>query len=205
MAVIESVERVRGKIRLVCDGQAIVLSRALYRERPLQAGEEIDLQAYEEWLLLHQYRDALDYAVSLLAQRPRATEEIRQKLERHGYRPQTTEMVLYKLSSNNLLDDADFARGWVQARTSSGLGAGRIARELRAKGVSQEDAEGALQEINLEDQQENALRLAKKGLLRAKPGEDHRKVEQRVLAQLARRGYGYEQARAAIRQAQEEM
>lgn len=205
MAVIESVERVRGKIHVMCDGQTIVLSRALFRERPLQAGEEIELKEYEDWLLLHQYRDALDYAVSLLAQRPCATEEIRRKLERHGYRPQTAEMVLYKLSSNNLLDDADFARGWAQARTGSGLGTGRIAQELRKKGVSQEDAEAALQEINLEEQQENALRLAKKGLLRAKPGEDRRKVEQRVLALLARRGYGYEQARVAIRQAQEEM
>lgn len=204
MDVIESVERVGHRVRIVCGGETLYVGRRLYRERPLQPGEPIELKEYEDWLLEHQYPQALDCAVSMLAQRACATEEIRRRLTRAGYRPQTVEMVLYKLSSNALLDDADFARQWVQARSGRGLGAGRIARELRQKGVTAEDAEAALEEINEETQQENALRLAKKGLLRAKPGEDRRRTEQRVMAQLARRGYGYAEAREAIAQARAE-
>lgn len=203
MEVIESVARVRGKVYVVCQGETIVLTRQLYQERPLQPGDTLDWEEYEQWLLLHQYRPALNEAVAMLAQRPCASGEIRQKLERRGYRPQTVEMVLYKLSSNDLLDDAAFARQWASTRTNRGLGASRIAGELRRKGIAKEEAEAALASLDADAQLESAVRLAQKGLARAKAGEDARRTAQRVLAMLARRGYTYDQAREAIRLARE--
>ena len=202
MAVIDAVTRKpHGHMELIIDGQRFLIYASLYRERPLQPGDEVDLEEFEQWLLLHQYRPALEYAVSLLAQRPCATGELKQKLQHAGYRPQTIEMVLYKLSSNDLVDDAEFARQWAASRTGRGLGNQRIARELQRKGVSREDVEAALEEIPEEEQLEAAEQLARKALTRAKAGEDPRKVNQRVLAMLARRGYGYDIAKRALRQA----
>lgn len=203
MDVIESVTRVRSKVKLVCGTETIVIPASIYRERPLQPGDAVDLEEYDGWLLLRQYRPALDYAVSLLSQRDYAAGEIQQKLLRLGYRPQTVEMVLYKLTSNNLIDDAQFARQWAASRARRSLGKARIAQELRRKGVDKEHMEEALEALDEDDMLRCAEELARKGFARAKSGEDPRKTIQRVMAQLARRGYGYDVAKEAIRRALE--
>lgn len=201
MEIVTSVSRVRGGVRLIIGSESITVPAALYRARPLQEGDEVDLDEYDRWLLLRQYRPALDCAVRLLSQRAWAAGELGARLERLGYRPQTVEMVLYKLSSNQLLDDTSFARQWAAARANRKLGASRIAMELRRKGVSEEDTALAIQSLDEETQSANAASLAQKAVSRAKPGEDPRKTAQRAIAMLARRGFSYELARSAVRQA----
>lgn len=128
-----SVTRQRGRVVITLSGEVLRIPAALYLQRPLQPGDEVDLEEYDHWLLLQQYRPALEYAVSLLAQRPYAEQELNQKLARYGYRPAVCEMVLYKLSKHGLLDDRAFAQQWTEARAGRGLGRTRIAQELRRK------------------------------------------------------------------------
>lgn len=198
---VTEVRRIRSKVHLFIGSEHIVLPEKLYRERPVQPGDEIDLDEFDQWLLLHQYRPALDYAVSLLSARAHSTKELEDKLTRLGYRPATVEMVLYKLSSNDLIDDADFARQWVTSRANRKLGRARIALELRRKGITGEEAEAALESLDPDDQLADAVSLVEKAIRRAKPGEDPRKTAQRLTAMLARRGFSFDQAREAIRQA----
>lgn len=200
---VNEIRRVRSKVHLLIGSERIVIPARLYQERPVQVGDDIDLDEFDQWLLLHQFRPALDYAVSLLSARAHSTGELESKLLRLGYRPATVEMVLYKLSSNGLTDDADFARQWVASRANRKLGRGRIAQELRRKGISAEDAQAALDQLDEDDQLSAAVDLVRKGLQRAKPGEDPRKTANRIIAMLARRGYGYDQAKEALRQAME--
>lgn len=202
---VTEIRQVRGKMHLRIGSERIVLPKSLYAERPLTEGQEIDLEEYDQWLLLHQYRPALDYAVSLLAARAHATGELESKLLRAGYCPATVEMVLYKLSSNHLTNDEEFARQWVQVRAGRKLGARRIAQELRCKGVSEEEAEAALETLDPEEQLDSAVALAEKGLRKAKTGEDPRKTRQRVSAMLVRRGFSYDMVREAISLAQENL
>ena len=54
--------------------------------------------------------------------------------------------------------------------------------------------------IDDEGQLDGAVSLVEKALARPKPGEDPRKTAARLTAMLARRGYGYDIAREAIRQ-----
>jgi len=199
--VIESIRRVRGKVYIALGGEEIVIPQSLFRERPLQEGEAIDPEEYERWLLLHQYRPALERAVALLAARAHSKHEIEQKLRRSGYRPGTIEMVLYKLEKERLLDDADFAQQWVQARTDRKLGRRRIAQELRHKGVSAEEAEAALEDVDEEEQLAAAVALVEKAVARIKPGEDPRRAAQRITGMLIRRGFDWDIAREALRQA----
>lgn len=201
MDVITLVRKERGKFRVTIGGDTDVLvPAALFRERPLAEGEEIDLEEYDQWLMVRQYRHALDRAVGYLAARARSRKEIEDKLLMAGYRPCTVEMVLYKLEKEGLLDDADFARQWVESRGQR-LGRQRIARELRQKGVSTQEAEQAMEAIDEEEQLSGAVALVEKGLSRTRAGEDPRKTAARLTAMLARRGYGYDVARAAIQQA----
>ena len=202
MDVIIAIKKERGKYRVtINDAEDVLVPVSLMRERPLSEGQPIDLEDYDNLLMLRQYRFALDRAVGYLAARACSTREIEQKLLRAGYRPSTVEMVIYKLQRENLLDDADFARQWVESRQHHKLGRSRIAQELRRKGVSQEEAEDALSVIDDDDQLSGAVALAEKAAARIKPGEDMRKATSRIAGMLARRGYSWDIAKQAIAQA----
>ena len=202
MDVITAIKKERGKYRVtVNESEDVLVPVSLMRERPLKEGQPLDLEEYDNWLMIRQYRFALDRAVGYLAARACSRYEIEQKLLRAGYRPSTVEMVLYKLQRENLLDDADFARQWVESRSTRKLGRSRIAQELRRKGVSQEEAEEALSVIDDEEQLSGAIALAKKAAERIKPGEDLRKAANRIAGMLARRGYSWDISKEAIHQA----
>lgn len=202
MDVITGIRKERGRYRItVNDSESILVPVSLLRERPLREGQTFDLEEYDQWLMVRQYRFALDRAVGYLAARDRSKREIEQKLLQAGYRPCTVEMVLYKLEREHLLNDANFARQWVEARSTHKLGKNRIAQELRRKGISAEEAEEALSAIDEEDQLTGAIALAEKAAARAKPDEDRRKTANRIAAMLARRGYSWGIAQEAIKQA----
>lgn len=199
MDVITGIRKERGRFRVtVNEAEDVLVPFSLFRERPLQEGQPLDLEEYDNWLMVRQYRAALDRSVGYLAARARSRREIEQKLLQVGYRPCTVEMVLYKLERERLLDDADFARQWVESRVHHNLGRSRIAQELRRKGVSADDAEEALSSIGAEDQLAGAVALAEKAAARIKPGEDVRKAQNRIAAMLARRGYGWDIAKEAL-------
>lgn len=202
MEMILSIRKERGRYRIALDsGDSLLVPVSLLRERPLREGQPLDLAEYDQWLMVRQYRYALDRAVGYLAARDHSRHEIEQKLLQAGYRPCTVEMVLYKLEREHLLSDANFARQWVEARAARRLGRNRIAQELRRKGVSAEEAEEALSAMDEEDQLSGALALAEKAAARAKQGEDPRKTASRIAGMLARRGYSWDIAKEAISQA----
>ena len=200
MALVSSIERIRGhRIRIkLDDGSCYFLLSSAFRERPLQVGQEIDAGEYADWVLKKQYRSALDHAVAMLALRACSRGEIRRKLQLTGYSPDTVEMVLYKLESNGLLDDLEFARQWTNSRSGKKYGPYRIERELRSKGVSREDTEEVLDAISEEDQFRSALDLARKSLKKAKSGEDPRKTQKRAVDAIVRRGFSWETAQKAV-------
>ena len=202
MEVITEIRKERGRYRVsVSSSDEFLVPVSLMRERPLTVGQPFDVGEYDNWLMLRQYRHALDRAVAYLAARARSRHEVESKLLQAGYRPCTVEMVLCKLEHEKILDDADFARQWVEARSARKLGRSRIAQELRRKGVSADEAEEALDAIDEDDQLAGAVALAEKAAARIKPGEDPRKAANRILAMLARRGYSWELSRKALRQA----
>ncbi len=201
MDMITEIRRERGVYRVVVNESEIFsVPGPLFRERPLHQGEPLDIEEYDSWLMVRQYRHALDRSVAYLASHARSRREIEQKLLQCGYRPCTVEMVLYKLEKEKLLNDADFAQQWVTARSTRKLGRERIVRELRQKGVSAEEAEEALETLTEEDQLSAAVALAQKAASRAKPGEDRLKLVQRITGMLIRRGFGWDIAHEAIAQ-----
>ena len=191
MDIITRITRQRGKMQIVISEQeTIVVPLSLFRERPLTEGQPINLEEYDNWLMVRQYRHA----------RAHSKHEIEQKLLRVGYRPCTVEMVLYKLEREHLLNDADFARQWVEARSGRKLGRSRIAQELRRKGIDADEAEEALSAIGEDAQLADAIALAEKAAARAKSDEDPRKTYQRIAAMLARRGFRWDITKEALAQ-----
>jgi len=87
MDIITGIRKERGRYRVtVNDSEDIIVPLSLLRERPLKEGQPIDLAEYDNWLMLRQYRHALDRAVAYLASRARSRREVEQKLQQAGYK-----------------------------------------------------------------------------------------------------------------------
>lgn len=198
----EIIEKKRSAVYVMESGEQFWITRSQMAEREtIEPGQEIDTDELRQWLLPRQYPAALNDAVALLAQRAHASGEIAQKLRRKLYMEDTIEMVLYKLEKERLLNDEAFAREWAASRARSQIGRSRILRELRMKGISQQMAELALEELDEEEGDEAAVSLARKLLRRYGREADERKAMQKILAAMARRGYGYEDSQRAIENA----
>ena len=195
---VSTVEKARGKIRVVLEsGTQYLLLKSVWAERRLEPGQEVDEEELSRWVASRQYKSALEKSVAMLAARACSEGEIRTKLRRTGYAPETADRVIARLRKEGFVNDREFARQWAAGRTGMKYGPRRIAQELGMKGVARTDAEEAVSEIPEEEMLENAVLLARKALSGAKAGEDPRKTRQRITAYVVRRGYDWDTAREA--------
>ena len=89
--------------------------------------------------------EVLTAAARFLEARPRSTDEVRHRLREAGYRDDLVEAALLRLTELGFLDDAGFARTWVESRDRARPRGVRALRdELRRMGVAAADIEGAL-------------------------------------------------------------
>jgi regulatory protein len=95
----------------------------------------------------------------------RSSAEVRRRLGRAGFDEDVVERVVSELESAGLLDDAQFSAAWVESRArSKKIGPSRLAAELRQRGISKEDTESALEQLDPDSALQNALALARKKL-----------------------------------------
>lgn len=203
--VITAVETVKkGAFLTVNHGEEVLwLSREWFTERSFAEGQEIDLDEVRQWLLPRQYPEALNYAVSLLALRARSTGELRQKLLQRHYMEDTADMVIYKLEKEHFVNDEQFAEDYARQLSQRKLGKRRILMELRQKGIDSRMAEDAAGQLDEEEAAEGAAQLASKLLKKYARESDSRKAMQKLIAAMARRGYGYDESRQAVETAME--
>ncbi len=143
---------------------------------------------------LHRVYDA---ALVLLSYRPRSVAELRSRLRRRGFDPSLVDDVLERLQRQGLLDDAGFARFWVDNRQTHRPRGGRLLyAELRSKGIDREIIDDVLPQAEEED--DAAYRVGRRKLCSLK-GLDWREFRRRLGDYLVRRGFGYETADATAR------
>lgn len=142
--------------------------------------------------------------VRFLETRARSTFEMRQYLERKGYSPQECDNAIESLAEMRYLDDAQFADDWVRSRRSSrGLSARALQRELLQKGVSVDIAAAALSNVGTEDEVESAIQLLAKSVKRQPPPRDA-STKRRAIAAAMRRGHSFDTIESAWRRLVEE-
>ena len=136
---------------------------------------------------------ALDKALTHITASMKTEREIRTYLRKKGYLDDVCDYVVEKMKGYGFLDDGAYSVAYVG---SVGKRKGRrlIAAELKRKGVSDEEIEGALE--SLTGEVESAATLLKK-YLRGK--ELDRKTMQKAYAYLIGKGFDYETAREALR------
>lgn len=133
-------------------------------------------------------------ALGLLDQRLRSRHELYVRLVQAEFDPEVVKDVLDDLARVGLINDAAFAAEWVRQRYKRrGKSRNALARELRDKGVRQEDRDDALDQIDAADEEAMARALAEKkaGNLKAVPADrkERDKALRRIVGVLARRGF----------------
>lgn len=89
----------------------------------------------------------LDAAARFLEVRPRSIAEVRRRLRDNGYRGDLVEGAIDRLVDLGMLDDAAFARAWIESRDRARPRGERALRsELQRKGVAADVIAAALEE-----------------------------------------------------------
>ncbi len=124
-----------------------------------------------------------------LTGRARTRSELADKLASRNVPDGVASRLLDRFEEVGLIDDAEFARQWVEQRQSGrGLARRALAQELRRKGIDDGVAGEALDEID-EDDEVEAARMLVRARLRSVRSLDHDKAVRRLVGMLARKGH----------------
>ena len=205
MVTVREISRVRASVCILLDsGEKYWLREADIPAAGIREGMSFETEEFLQKIHLCQYPRALNHAVSMLARRPCSRKEITTRLVRLHCTEDVAELVVCKLEKEKLLDDGEFCEQWIRYRLSKGCGPGLIRRELKMKGIPDRMIDKALEETDSDEQENNAVTLARKSWKRVGTGGDLRKNRQKVITSLVRKGYDWETAGRACREAEEE-
>ena len=174
------------------DGSEIKATLGVVAELRLYAGRrltEAELQTLRASAALALCKNR---GLELLSYRPMSAKELRDKLTEKGEEPAAAEAAVTWLCEHSFLDDARYAGMVVRHYAGKGYGAGRIRQELQRRGVPRELWDEALTELPESDDKLDRFIAS-----RLKDPSDRAQV-QKVSAALYRRGFSWEEIRAAL-------
>lgn len=170
------------------DQYSFAVSEGAILEFDLYKGRELTEAEIEKIKAGDSISKCLDKAYRFLSYRARSEKEMRDKLA-EKFDEGTVEEAIKRLKKFNLVNDAEFARAWINSRLL-GRSKRALAFELKQKGVTKEVIEAALEDISKDDEFEAALALVKK---RSKyQNLTGNEAYQKIGGFLSRRGYSYE-------------
>lgn len=141
-------------------------------------GPEADPEAVARKILLDQ-----------LTGQARSRSELAAKLAKKGVPDDVADGLLTRFEEIGLIDDEAFAAMWVESRQSGkGLARRALAHELRRKGIDDQVAARALEEVDPDDELESARTIVRRKL-RSVERVDRNTAIRRLTGVLARKGY----------------
>ena len=195
-----------GRLNVFVDGKFVMgVGEAVAADLRLRVGKEMTSEKLLEVAGAEEVQKALDSALGLLEVRARAKREIETRLTQKGYEPSIIEQVVEKLIRLELLNDAQFAAQWVEAKTRAGgnrpVGRRRLSSELYAKGVAKDQIAEAVEVVTNADELALARAAASKKVRVVPSGRDELQAERRkLMGFLQRRGFGWETVKQVTRE-----
>ena len=147
---------------------------------------------------------ARQICLRLLTAAPRTRAQLAQAMHRGGVPAEAAEAILARFTDAGLIDDAAFARAWVESRHHSrGLSKRSLSAELRRHGVQNEEIRAAVDALDPEQEVDTARRLVEQKLAstRGRPPETRAR---QAAGMLARKGYPPGLAFRLIREAMQQ-
>jgi regulatory protein len=147
---------------------------------------------------------ARELCLRLLAGRPRTRTELADTMRRRGVPDEAAAAVLARFTDAGLIDDAAFARAWVESRHHNrGLARRALSAELKQRGVDGQDIDAAVSALDPAGELATARRLVAKAM-RASRGKPLPTRIRRLTGLLARKGYPAPVAYRIVREAIEQ-
>lgn len=188
------------RVNVYVDGQFALGVSALLAA-PLRVGQTLSDDDLARLAREDAQETARECALRFLAPRPRSVAEVRQHLAKKKFAAEVIDHVLARLQEVGLLDDAAFARNWVENREQFRPRAARALRvELKRKGLGTVEIASAMANV---DERESAYRAAQTRAYRWRHLA-HREFLEKMIAFLMRRGFDYAVAKAAATRAWQE-
>jgi regulatory protein len=198
ITAIRQQERDPNRVSVFIDGEfAFGLGASLTLAEGLAVGDDLSSERVAALRARDEVGRATEAALRLVAQRPRSVHELRDRLRRREFAPESIEAAVERLTEWRYVDDTDFARLWVEHRERHRPRGRRLLEaELRQKGVDREIVREALDAAEI-DEFAAALELGR-AKLRGYAGLEAVVVRRRLGGYLARRGYQAETVRRVL-------
>jgi len=165
----------------------------------LAPGESLSVERVNELKVVDEIGRATEAALRLLASRPRSVREISERLRRKGFEQVTIDRAIEKLEGWNYINDAEFARYWVENRAAhKPRGRRLLEQELRTKGVDREVVKEAIADVEV-DEESAALELAR-AKLSSYRHDDPRIAQRKLIGFLQRRGFDFDVIKPVVTQ-----
>ncbi len=191
----------KDRVNLFLDGEyafAVSFSAA----SDLRRGQELTELQISELKQEGERNKAYHQAVRFLGVRPRSASEMTRKLKEKGHDELLIEAVIERLVDAGYVDDAAFARFWVEDRTRFRPRSAHALRyELRQKGVDSDVIDEAVADLDEESAAWDAATAKLDGWRRL----DEPQFRKKASGFLSRRGFNYGIVRATVDRAWNEI
>ena len=133
-----------GALRLAVDGKVFCTVHEDAPVRGLAVGAEWDEPRQAHAGQAADEEGAWRAALRALERRSFAVAELRRRLQQKGHPPAAVDYAVGRAQAAGLVDDAAFARRFVESRAARGRGPSRLRRDLQVLGVDRRHIEAAL-------------------------------------------------------------
>lgn len=174
-------------------GESLRSTLAAVTDARLYVGMELDEDAFAALKRSSSRGLERQKALELLSRRPHSRRELKDKLLRRGVSEEDAEDCVQWLSDRGFLDDEEYAGAVARHYAAKGYGAGRLRSELQRRGIDRELAADTLSDLP-----DNAGKIDA-FLARKLTDVNDREAVRKVSAALFRRGFSWEEIRAALR------
>ena len=159
----------------------------------LEIGDEISPEELKSWQAESELGKIEAKVLNYLSYRPRSIWEIEEYFKREKISKGMGERLLERLKGWGYVDDRKFAESWVQNRRAmKSVSRRRLQQELRAKHIDSE----IIEEVLAEDETSDTEALVQ--LIENKRRQSRYADDQKLMAYLARQGFGYGDIKAAM-------
>lgn len=177
----------------VDDKYAFSLSENELMKSGIRIGREYSQVALDELVQTAVLDKAYMRALDLLSRRARSEWELREYLHRKDYDQEITDATMERLTKAGYVDDAAFARAWIEnRRLLKSISRRKLWQELKQKRIADDVITAALADDETDE------RVVLRQLIERKRQQSRYQDSEKLLAYLMRQGYQYDDVKTAM-------
>ena len=196
MAIITKIEiqkRNKERVNLFLDGEyAFSISVELVYKEGLKTKDEIDSDKLKIIADHESQIRCKNSALRIIEKSWKTEKEVRDKLILKGYEDNSINKSIEFLKEYNFINDSNYTKAFIRDKLKS-QGSQKIKYTLIQKGISKENIDEELSNLNKESEKSTALNLAKKKFdIIKKKESDNYKISGKLYRYLISKGYEYD-------------